>query len=93
MSQSPSLTTTLDLHGKVVADAISEVTLFLERIRRTRVNSSQGGSGGQHVFFVQIITGSGSVCLYYYLLFFFFLHLIIVNQCFRLPPLAAYFCE
>jgi hypothetical protein len=25
--------------------------------------------------------------------FFFFLHLINVNQCFRLPPLAVYFCE
>jgi hypothetical protein len=62
MSQSPSPTTTLDLHGKVVVDAISEVTFFLERIRRTSVNCFTGGSGGQHIFLVQIITGSGSVC-------------------------------
>jgi DNA-nicking Smr family endonuclease len=63
MSQPPSLTTSIDLHGKLVVDAISEVTLFLERIRRrTGVNSSTGSSGAQNVLFVQIITGSGSVC-------------------------------
>ena len=39
--------TTLDLHGKLVEDAIAEVTLFLERIRTYHHH-------------VQIITGSGS---------------------------------
>mmetsp|Transcript_31548 Transcript_31548/g.66369 ORF Transcript_31548/g.66369 Transcript_31548/m.66369 type:complete len:372 (-) Transcript_31548:75-1190(-) len=52
--------TTLDLHGRRLEDAISEVTLFLDRIRRTVAASSMGRSGGQHVLFVQIITGSGS---------------------------------
>lgn len=56
---------TLDLHGKLVVDAISEVTLFLERIRRTRVDSSTGMSEGRDIFFVRIITGSGSVRVYY----------------------------
>jgi hypothetical protein len=60
-SQSANPTTTLDLHGKLVVDAISEVTLFLERIRRTRVDSSTGRSEGRNVVFVRIITGSGSV--------------------------------
>ncbi|KAL7537768.1 hypothetical protein ACHAWF_005890 [Thalassiosira exigua] len=46
--------TTLDLHGRRLEDAISEVTLFLERIRRTVAGSSAS------VLFVTIITGSGS---------------------------------
>ncbi|KAL7543012.1 hypothetical protein ACHAXR_012302 [Thalassiosira sp. AJA248-18] len=58
MSHTPTNVTTLDLHGRRLEDAISEVTLFLERIRRTA--SSRGRLGGQHVLFVSIITGSGS---------------------------------
>jgi hypothetical protein len=85
MAQSSSPTTTLDLHGKVVVDAISEVTLFLERIRRTRVDSSTGRSEGRNVVFVQIITGSGSVrVLQTYHSVFAFVHNMI-----NLPPLAT----
>ena len=52
--------TSLDLHGRNFEDAISQVTLFLERIRRT-VASSSRGRGRQNILFVTIITGSGSV--------------------------------
>lgn len=58
---SPNLpaVTTLDLHGKLVEDAIAEVTLFLERIRtHHHVAASTVGVGT--TCFVQIITGSGS---------------------------------
>ena len=41
-------------------EAISEVTLFLERIRRTVANSSRG-RGRHNILYVTIITGSGSV--------------------------------
>ena len=55
---------TLDLHGRGADDAVSDVTLFLDRYRRT-VDSSpykvgeKGGSSNR--LFVKIITGSGSV--------------------------------
>lgn len=56
-SQNP---TTLDLHGRRLEEAISEVTLFLERIRRTVAAHSGGRLGGHNPFFVKIITGAGS---------------------------------
>ena len=34
--------TTLDLHGRRMEEAVSEVTLFLERIRRAATAHSQG---------------------------------------------------
>eukprot|EP00584_Thalassiosira_punctigera_P004522 CAMPEP_0172539974 /NCGR_PEP_ID=MMETSP1067-20121228/11069_1 /TAXON_ID=265564 ORGANISM="Thalassiosira punctigera, Strain Tpunct2005C2" /NCGR_SAMPLE_ID=MMETSP1067 /ASSEMBLY_ACC=CAM_ASM_000444 /LENGTH=451 /DNA_ID=CAMNT_0013325743 /DNA_START=146 /DNA_END=1501 /DNA_ORIENTATION=- len=53
--------TTLDLHGKRLEDAISEVTIFLDRIRRTVAAFSRGRLGEQkNVLYVTIITGSGS---------------------------------
>lgn len=53
--------TTLDLHGKRLEEAIYEVTIFLERIRRAVAASSRGRSlTGRNILFVQIITGSGS---------------------------------
>mmetsp|Transcript_9003 Transcript_9003/g.21931 ORF Transcript_9003/g.21931 Transcript_9003/m.21931 type:complete len:454 (-) Transcript_9003:71-1432(-) len=52
--------TTLDLHGRRLEEAISEVTLFLERIRRTVAAYSRGMAGGHNTFFVKIITGAGS---------------------------------
>ena len=67
--------TSLDLHGRNFEDAISQVTLFLERIRRT-VASSSRGRGRQNILFVTIITGSGSVriilfiVLNYYIVFY-----------------------
>lgn len=57
---------TLDLHGRGANDAVSDVTLFLERIRRTAINASPSegkvsSGGGSDRLFVKIITGSGSV--------------------------------
>ena len=52
--------TTLDLHGKLVEDAIAEVTLFLERIRTYHHHAAALTGGGGTTCFVQIITGSGS---------------------------------
>lgn len=53
--------TTLDLHGKLVEDAIAEVTLFLERIRTYHHHAAAlTGGGGTTCCYVQIITGSGS---------------------------------
>ena len=62
--------TSLDLHGRNFEDAISQVTLFLERIRRT-VASSSRGRGRQNILFVTIITGSGSVRIYFSLYYYF----------------------
>ena len=55
--------TTLDLHGYRLEQAISQVTSFLDRIRRTVAASSRKNrlGGTQNVLFVQIITGTGSV--------------------------------
>jgi len=50
---------TLDLHGRRLEEAISEVTSFLDRLRRSAAASS-GRPGVQNFLFVQIITGSGS---------------------------------
>ena len=53
--------TTIDLHGKLVEDAITEVTLFLERIRTYHHHHAAATGGGTTTTFnVQIITGSGS---------------------------------
>ena len=62
--------TSLDLHGRNFEDAISEVTLFLERIRRT-VASSSRGRGRQNILFVTIITGSGSVRIIMFIVLLF----------------------
>mmetsp|Transcript_39620 Transcript_39620/g.83294 ORF Transcript_39620/g.83294 Transcript_39620/m.83294 type:complete len:551 (+) Transcript_39620:42-1694(+) len=63
MSQSHAHTSvaSLDLHGRRLEDAISQVTVFLERIRRDVAASSMGNAGvpPQHLF-VTIITGAGS---------------------------------
>lgn len=61
MTNSQSVTT-LDLHGYRLEEAISEVTTFLDRIRRT-VAGSSGGLGETSIVLVTIITGSGSVRL------------------------------
>ncbi|KAL9189524.1 hypothetical protein ACHAXT_009199 [Thalassiosira profunda] len=58
MSRCPN-PTTLDLHGCRLEEAISEVTLFLERIRRTVASASRRRSAHQ-ILYVQIITGAGS---------------------------------
>lgn len=66
----PTPTTTLDLHGRRADDAVSDVTLFLERVRRTVDASPASSKGkdtssgvGNNQLFVKIITGSGSVCV------------------------------
>lgn len=58
----------LDLHGRRMEEAISDVTVFLDRIRRTyyssvRPSSSSVASEGRGgiPLYVTVITGSGSV--------------------------------
>ena len=52
-------TLTLDLHGKRLEEAIAEVTMYFDRIRRTYY-SSIGNSAAASTLDVIVITGKGS---------------------------------
>jgi hypothetical protein len=51
---------TLDLHGRRLEEAISEVTMYFDRIRRTYASINTTAASSKNSLDVTIITGKGS---------------------------------